>query len=128
MNYVCCSDCYADSEVRMRALQMMLHLCTEKKNQHFASQLVEALIEKDKIESSSKSRYYNDSHLHRIKHRILQNLLILEPLLGSVSIEVRMEQMFQHDLFQLQRNRESLQNYENFLFHDFSNEINYLIL
>ncbi|PSN36439.1 hypothetical protein C0J52_16303 [Blattella germanica] len=81
------NDCYADSEVRMRGLELVLNICTGSKNQNIANKLMYALIEKEQLVSDGKVRYYNDSHLHRIKNRILQNLLVLEPLVDTEAVE-----------------------------------------
>jgi hypothetical protein len=81
----CCSDCGVDNEVRARAVQLLLAACGSSRRHQIAGKLMDALILKDQAESSHKNRYYGDSHLHRLKHRIMQSILILEPMLDTVS-------------------------------------------
>lgn len=85
---LCYSDCCVDNEVRARAVQLLLSACGSSRSHQIAGRLMDALILKDQTESSCKNRYYGDSYLHRLKHRIMQSLLILEPLLDRVSVPV----------------------------------------
>lgn len=88
MCWVACpvgSDCSVDNEVRARAVQLLLAACGSSLRHQIVGKLMEALVLKDKAESSHKTRYYGDSQLHRLKHRVMQSLLILEPLLDVVS-------------------------------------------
>lgn len=85
---LCCSDCCVDNEVRARAVLLLLSACGSSRSRQVAGKLMDALILKDQTESSCKNRYYGDSHLHRLKHRIMQSILILEPLLDRVSVLV----------------------------------------
>lgn len=74
--------------MRARALQLLLVACGSGLSHQFVGKLMDALVLKDRAESSHKTRYYGDSQLHRLKHRVMQSLLVLEPLLDVVSVLV----------------------------------------
>jgi hypothetical protein len=69
-------------------VQLLLAACGSSRSHQIAGKLMDALILRDRAESSHKNRYYGDSYLHRMKHRIMQSILILEPLLDTVSVPV----------------------------------------
>ncbi|XP_023705380.1 probable methyltransferase TARBP1 isoform X3 [Cryptotermes secundus] len=87
INELISNDCCVDNEVRARAVQLLLSACGSSRSHQVAGKLMDALILKDQTESSCKNRYYGDSYLHRLKHRIMQSLLILEPLLDREMAE-----------------------------------------
>jgi hypothetical protein len=69
-------------------VQLLLAACESSLSHQIVGKLMDALVLKDRAESSHKTRYYGDSQLHRLKHRVMQGLLILEPLLDAVSVPV----------------------------------------
>lgn len=71
--------CISDGDVRARSLQILLALSSVK--QDLPIQIVEKLLQKDKSELQ-KTRYFSDSHHHRLKNRLMQVLLVLEPYLS----------------------------------------------
>ncbi|XP_012273823.1 probable methyltransferase TARBP1 isoform X2 [Orussus abietinus] len=66
-----------NTTVRARAV-ILLHniLC---QNSDCGLKILPLVIEK--LEESTGKRYYGDSYLHRIKHRLLQVLLLIEPMI-----------------------------------------------
>ncbi|XP_021924824.1 probable methyltransferase TARBP1 isoform X2 [Zootermopsis nevadensis] len=97
INDLASNDCCVDSEVRARALQLLLVACGSGLSHQFVGKLMDALVLKDRAESSHKTRYYGDSQLHRLKHRVMQSLLVLEPLLDVETAE-RLVQWLQDSL------------------------------
>jgi len=86
----CClpfySDCCVDNEVRARGVQLLLAVCGSDRNHQVIGKLVDALMLKDSTASSRKTRYFGDSQHHRMKHRVMQSILLVEPLLDVVSV------------------------------------------
>ncbi|XP_047119243.1 probable methyltransferase TARBP1 [Schistocerca piceifrons] len=79
LNRIRRKPCISDGEVRARALQILLDLCSVR--QDILIQIVEMLLQKDKCQLQ-KARYFSDSHHHRLKNRLMQVLLVLEPYLS----------------------------------------------
>lgn len=69
-------------------MQLLLAVCSSNKNHQVIGKLVDALMLKDSTASSRKTRYFGDSQLHRMKHRVMQSILVVEPLLDTVSVLV----------------------------------------
>lgn len=60
---------------------ILLHKIITKKPEYASIFLHSVLAE---LEKNKNKRYFKDSHLHRVKHRLIQILLVLEPLLNMV--------------------------------------------
>lgn len=56
---------------------------TFPEHQTFAWKLIEKLLEIENEKNKNKDRYFGDSQVHRLKHRLMQALLLLEPILGT---------------------------------------------
>nr|CAD7425322.1 unnamed protein product [Timema monikensis] len=82
------SNSHADNEVRAVGIGLLLDMTCSLTCHQMVVQIVEKLVEKDKTASARRSRYFGDSYLHRLKHRVLQSVLILEPSL-TVAAEKR---------------------------------------
>jgi hypothetical protein len=67
-------------------VQLLLAACGSSRRHQIVGKLVDALVLKARSGSSHKTRYYADSQIHRLKHRVMQSVLILEPLLDAVSV------------------------------------------
>ncbi|GLH14526.1 Putative methyltransferase TARBP1 [Gryllus bimaculatus] len=88
----CINDAYdicSDTEVRARAINLLLY-CQD--NETFSGveitvKIVNILLLKDALASRQRSRYFADSYHHRLKNRIMQVLLLLEPLLPEEECE-----------------------------------------
>lgn len=74
------SDYNNDAIVRAQAT-ILLHKIITKKPEYANTFLHFVLAE---LEKNKNKRYFKDSHLHRIKHRLVQTLLVLEPVLNMV--------------------------------------------
>nr|CAD7574392.1 unnamed protein product [Timema californicum] len=75
------SNSHIDNEVRAVGIGLLLDMTCSLTCHQMVVQIVERLVEKDKSASARRSRYFGDSYLHRLKHRVLQSVLILEPSL-----------------------------------------------
>lgn len=69
-------------------MQLLLAVCGSNRSHQVTGRLMDALIMKDRTASSCKTRYFGDSQLHRIKHRVMQSILVVEPVLDRVSVLV----------------------------------------
>jgi hypothetical protein len=69
-------------------VQLLLAVCSSNKSHQVIGKLMDALILKDSTASARKTRYFGDSQLHRLKHRVMQSILVVEPLLDAVSVLV----------------------------------------
>ncbi|XP_063241953.1 probable methyltransferase TARBP1 [Bacillus rossius redtenbacheri] len=81
------SDCQANNKVRALAVGLLLRLVSSPDGHQTAFRVLDYLREKDRVASSRKPFYHKDSQLHRLKHRVLQVLLILEPILSLARSE-----------------------------------------
>nr|CAD7587480.1 unnamed protein product [Timema genevievae] len=75
------SNSHVDNEVRAVGFGLLLDITCSLTCHQMVVQIVERLVEKDTTASARRSRYFGDSYLHRLKHRVLQSVLILEPSL-----------------------------------------------
>ncbi|KAK6640292.1 hypothetical protein RUM44_011978 [Polyplax serrata] len=70
------------NEIRARAVAMIVCLnSNNSRHQKFAWELAENLLKMEDNMNKNKLRYFGDSHVHRLKHRLVQALLLLEPVL-----------------------------------------------
>jgi len=77
------SDWNTSSEVRARALQVILTL-NATSHTKFADALSNALLQKELETNGPKSRSFAMSPVHLNRTRVLQTLLVLEPLISKV--------------------------------------------
>ena len=92
-------DCYPehismidhDNDASIRALSAVLfHKITSADNQH-ASVLFPDFLQK--LAKYKNKRYFNNSSMHKTKHRILQSLLILQPNLNKLNSALLQERL-----------------------------------
>ncbi|KAK2576673.1 hypothetical protein KPH14_005334 [Odynerus spinipes] len=76
-----------DATVRAQAV-ILLHKIITTKRENAQIFLHSVLAE---LEKSKNKRYFKDSHLHRVKHRLMQILLILEPVLDMENLTLIQE-------------------------------------
>lgn len=79
----------ADGRVRFQGFRFLLSL--DKRNeQHvtLAVSLLDALLSEDRQMSSKKTRYFSNSHGHRVKHRLWLALMILQDFLPPDHVKV----------------------------------------
>lgn len=56
-------------------------------SESFAKSMLDSLIEKDlELSRNKKLRYFADSHIHRVKHRIAQSLLLIDSCCQNVRL------------------------------------------
>nr|XP_033329687.1 probable methyltransferase TARBP1 isoform X1 [Megalopta genalis] len=71
-----------NSDASIRALSVTLLHKTITADVKFASVFLPIVLQK--LEEYKNKRYFNHSYTHKIKHRIMQTLLILHPILNEV--------------------------------------------
>lgn len=77
------SDWNCSSEVRARAVHILLTL-SPGTHTVFADGIAEVLLNKELELAGSRSRSFAGSAVHLVRTRVLQTLLVLEPLLSKV--------------------------------------------
>ncbi|KAL2737261.1 putative methyltransferase TARBP1 isoform X1 [Vespula maculifrons] len=98
-----------DAIVRAQAI-VLLHKIITKKPEYASIFLHSVLAE---LEKNKNKRYFKDSHLHRIKHRLIQILLVLEPVLNTESISSLQETLC--NLILLESNQHSIRLMQEWL-------------
>lgn len=77
-------------EVRVSALSIVLAMFELEGGEDVVIEIVQQLLAEDKILTERRQRYHGDSLHHRLKHRILQAVLVLEAVLSqSVSAKAQ---------------------------------------
>jgi len=71
-----------DAAIRAEAI-ILLHRIISNPELNYTTIFVRLIL--DVLEKNKTKRYFKDSPLHKLKHRIMQVLLILEPVLIKVS-------------------------------------------
>ncbi|XP_011690186.1 PREDICTED: uncharacterized protein LOC105451442 isoform X2 [Wasmannia auropunctata] len=69
-----------DAAIRAQAI-ILLHRIINNSESNYAATFVRLIL--DALEKNKTKRYFKDSPLHKLKHRIMQVLLILEPVLNK---------------------------------------------
>ncbi|XP_046830389.1 probable methyltransferase TARBP1 isoform X1 [Vespa crabro] len=103
------TDYNNDAIVRAQAT-ILLHKIITKKPEYASIFLHSVLAE---LEKNKNKRYFKDSHLHRVKHRLIQILLVLEPLLNMESISSLQEILC--NLILLESNQHSIRLMQEWL-------------
>ncbi|XP_070524773.1 probable methyltransferase TARBP1 isoform X2 [Cardiocondyla obscurior] len=70
-----------DAAIRAEAIILLHRIIHPELN--YATTFVQLIL--DALEKNKTKRYFNDSFLHKLKHRTMQALLILEPVLNEES-------------------------------------------
>ncbi|XP_034196390.2 tRNA (guanosine(18)-2'-O)-methyltransferase TARBP1 isoform X1 [Osmia lignaria lignaria] len=70
----------------VRALSIILLYKIINADKEYASMLLPIVLQK--LEKFRNKRYFNHSYIHKIKHRIMQILLILQPILNKLDIVI----------------------------------------
>lgn len=86
-----------DAAIRAKAI-VLLHKIINHLELNYATIIVPLILEI--LEKYKNKRYFNNSYIHKLKHRLIQILLILEPVLSEVS-ELSVYQLNLSSLFQL---------------------------
>lgn len=83
-HYVCSTnrDYNNDATVRAHATTL-LHRIICRPDVNYATAVAPLIFET--LEKYRNKRYFNDSYIHKLKHRLMQILLILEPVMSKVS-------------------------------------------
>lgn len=72
-----------DTAVRVLAI-VLLHTMVSYQELNYAATIMPLILEL--LEKYKNKRYFKDSYIHNLKHRLMQILLILEPVLNDVSM------------------------------------------
>ncbi|XP_046663534.1 LOW QUALITY PROTEIN: probable methyltransferase TARBP1 [Homalodisca vitripennis] len=75
----------SSQQVRANALATLLAVASQEGGLELLVKTVHILIAKDDQLTARRTRYHGDSLRHRVKHRILQALLVLETVLANSS-------------------------------------------
>ncbi|XP_070154969.1 probable methyltransferase TARBP1 [Polyergus mexicanus] len=79
-----------DAAVRAEAT-ILLHKIISHLELNYAAVIVPLILEI--LEKYKNKRYFNDSYLHKLKHRLMQILLILEPVLTEELVALLQEKL-----------------------------------
>ncbi|XP_012146742.2 tRNA (guanosine(18)-2'-O)-methyltransferase TARBP1 isoform X1 [Megachile rotundata] len=71
-----------NNDTNVRALSIILLYKIISANTEYASTFLPVVLQK--LEKYRNKRYFNHSYIHKIKHRIMQILLILQPVLNKL--------------------------------------------
>uniref|UniRef100_A0A1B6LX73 tRNA (guanosine(18)-2'-O)-methyltransferase TARBP1 n=1 Tax=Graphocephala atropunctata TaxID=36148 RepID=A0A1B6LX73_9HEMI len=77
------SDSRSSQQVRTSALAVLLASASQEGGSELLVNTVHCLLAKDAELTARRTRYHGDSLHHRVKHRILQVLLVLETVLAD---------------------------------------------
>ncbi|KAI4503013.1 hypothetical protein M0802_002057 [Mischocyttarus mexicanus] len=102
-------ECNIDATVKAHAVILLHRIITEKPK--YA--LIFWQLVSEEFEKYNNKRYFKDSYLHKIKHRLMQILLILEPLLSMENIQSVQELMC--NLILLESNQHSVRLMQEWL-------------
>nr|XP_034196392.1 uncharacterized protein LOC117611961 isoform X2 [Osmia lignaria] len=75
-----------NNDTSVRALSIILLYKIINADKEYASMLLPIVLQK--LEKFRNKRYFNHSYIHKIKHRIMQILLILQPILNKLDIVI----------------------------------------
>ncbi|XP_071637478.1 probable methyltransferase TARBP1 isoform X2 [Temnothorax longispinosus] len=78
-----------DAAIRAEAVILLQRIINSELN--YAPTLVQLIL--DALEKNKTKRYFNDSSLHKLKHRTMQILLILEPMLDEEFVSLLQEKL-----------------------------------
>lgn len=74
-------DYHNDAAVRVEAI-VLLYKIINNPDLNYAAEIMPLMV--DMLEKHKERRYFKDSQLHKLKYRLMQSLLILEPVLNEV--------------------------------------------
>jgi len=81
MEYCTNRNYYNDTAIRAQAI-VLLHRIINHPELNYTTKIIPLVFEI--FEKFKNKRYFNDSYIHKLKHRLMQTLLILEPVLNEV--------------------------------------------
>ncbi|XP_029666388.1 uncharacterized protein LOC115237466 [Formica exsecta] len=99
-----------DAAVRAEAT-VLLHKIINHLELNYAAVIVPLILEI--LEKYKNKRYFNDSYLHKLKHRLMQILLILEPVLTEELVALLQEKLC--DLILSESNQHSVRLMQEWL-------------
>lgn len=78
--------CKASQEVRACCFSFILRVISL--DLALIESVARELLDQEQVRASRKTRYFADSHMHRIKHRSVQALLLMEASLSQVGAKL----------------------------------------
>lgn len=91
-------DLIVDTAIRAQSAIILCNFMKSPNAAEFRANLLTDLL--SLLGQNKNKRYFDNSHLHRLKHRVMQTLLILEPFLNEVSYKLmcKSSTLYQHAL------------------------------